>query len=240
MVLIVMIVSACRNKYIYYQGHFKIEKIHMTRISIEGFPAEKAALYLMEVAYSNAPHDSMIYDGKLRMPEIFPRSVDSITMVTFKNKGLLVHPNQTHWIPIEDGKQTDAHSPINSSTMKNCDENSETILCNNNDTVDASMYLREIMSNKIISVSYLADYRDLPYDLMCMMLEYDKYLFDKCLFDNAWPCSNRHLISFDGNSPLPDEAYIQLKDSKRIKIEIDNELKEFRLVRNVRYYHPRN
>lgn len=235
-----MVVSACKNEYIYYQGHFKIEKVHMTRISIKDFPAEKTSLYLLEVAYSDAPHDSMLYDGKLRMPDISPLSVDSITMITFKNRGMLVHPNQIHWVPIEDGKQTDAHLPTNSSTIKKCNEGRETNLCNNNDIVDASMYLREITSNKIVKVSYLADYRDLPHDLMCMMSELNNGIFSKCIFDNTLPCSDRQLISFDEKSPLPDEAYIQLKGSKRIKVEIDNELKEFQLVRDVYYYHPRN
>ena len=235
MVIIAMVVSACRNEYIYYKGHFKIEKVHMTRISIDDFPAEKTALYLMEVAYSDAPLDSIIYDGKLRMPDILPLSVDSITMVTFKNKGLLVHPNQIRWIPMENYYSTNVGTQSAFSQSKDSNKSGTTILCNNNDTVNASMYLQETPSNRTLEVTYLTDYRDLP-----LYIKSCGRKLGNCLFDNALPCSDRQLISFDTSSPLPDEAYIQLRGSKRIKVEIDNELKKFKLVRNVYYYHPRN
>lgn len=229
MVVTAILASACRNEYIYYQGHFKIDRVRMTRIIIDDFPADYSVLYLMEVVASKAPLDSMRYDGKLRMKEIFPESTDSIEGLTFRNKGLLVHPKQIHWKPKDETNAIDVRFHPNFSSLEKCDKSWRSFLCNNVDTFDANMYLREVKTDRIAHLRYITDYRNLP-----PWIEYMNIEAGKCFFDNNSHCSGRFLVSFDKNDPLPDEGYIKFKNSK-LYMEIDNNPKEFKLARKI--YH---
>ena len=83
-VLVMVVVSACQNDYYLYQRHFKIEEIHMTRVSIDSFPADPAVMYLIESAYSDCPPETIKSDGKARgYPPYAEGSVDTILSVEF-------------------------------------------------------------------------------------------------------------------------------------------------------------
>ena len=65
-VLVTVVISACQNEYHLYQRHFKIEEIHMARVSIDSFPADPAVMYLIESALSDCPPETIKSDGKVR------------------------------------------------------------------------------------------------------------------------------------------------------------------------------
>ncbi|MCR5069306.1 MAG: hypothetical protein K6A78_05860 [Prevotella sp.] len=233
MIVLVMIVSACKDEYIYFQGHFKIDKVRMTRISIEDFPADNSVLYLMELVATEAPLDSMIYDGKLRMREIFPESKDSIEGLTFRYRGLLVYPKQIHWHPKDETNVIDVRYHPNFSSLERCDKSWKSFLCNNVDTFNAKMYLLEEKTNRIAQIEYITDYRNVPYRIKSMDTK-----AGVCVFDNKSDCSSRILVSFDKNGPLPDEGFIKFKNRK-LYMEIDDNPKKFKLARKIYHYQSR-
>ena len=87
MIVLAMVASvmvACQNDYYLYQRHFKIEEIHMTRVSIDSFPADPAVMYLIESAYSDCPPETIKSDGKARgYPPYAGGAVDTILSVEF-------------------------------------------------------------------------------------------------------------------------------------------------------------
>lgn len=237
MVVIAVIVAACKKEYLYYQWHFKIEKVRMSRISIEGFPADKSALYLLEVAYSNAPLDSVVDDGKLRALEIYAHgSIDTITDVTFMNKELSIHPDKLHWKPTKKTNEIDTRFSGGSMFGKRNDSLAS-FLYNNVDTFNAFVYLREINSNRIVSAVYVKDYGKIPKYMKGMDPD-----AGKCLFDSTSYCSSRFLVSFDCNSSLPDDGYVEMvnnKQKRKIKIDIINDVQNFKLAYKISHYKSR-
>ncbi len=101
MIVLVMVASvmvACQNDYYLYQRHFKIEEIHMTRVSIDSFPADPAVMYLIESALSDCPPETIKTDGKARgYPPYAGGSIDTILSVEFTHNGTPVIPTQLHW-----------------------------------------------------------------------------------------------------------------------------------------------
>ena len=237
MVVIAVIVSACKKEYLYYQWHFKIEKIRMSRISIEDFPADKSALYLIEVAFTDAPLDSVVDDGKLRALEIYSHgSIDTITDMTFMNKGLLIHPDKLHWKPNKKTNEIDTRFSGGSMFEKRNDSLAS-FLYNNVDTFNAFVYLREVNSNRIVNVVYVNDYGKIPKYMKGMDPD-----AGKCLFDSTSYCSSRFLVSFDRNSPLPDDGYVEMvnnKKKRKIKIDINNDVMNFELAYKISHYKSR-
>ena len=97
-VLVTAVISACQNDCYLYQRHFKIEEIHMTRVSIDSFPADPAVMYLIESALSNCPPETIKSDGKARgCPPYAGGSIDTILSVEFTHNGTPVIPTQLHW-----------------------------------------------------------------------------------------------------------------------------------------------
>ena len=97
-VLVMVVVSACQNEYYLYQRHFKIEEIHMTRVSIDSFPADPAVMYLIESALSDCPPETIKPDGKARGYRPYAGgSIDTILSVEFTHNGTPVIPTQLHW-----------------------------------------------------------------------------------------------------------------------------------------------
>ena len=97
-VLVTAVISACQNDCYLYQRHFKIEEIHMTRVSIDSFPADPAVMYLIESALSDCPPETIKTDGKARGYRPYAgESIDTILSVEFTHKGTPVIPTQLHW-----------------------------------------------------------------------------------------------------------------------------------------------
>ena len=146
-VLAMVAVSACRNEYYYVVMNFRIEKVYLTPITIDDFPADEARLYLMEVAFSDCPPDSFVANGVLRgTPKYSRGSIDTVTRVKFTNEGLIVHPKQLHWIPSK------------KHYVQSIRHHFEIPKYNNLDIYDVWISILEEGSNRILDVYYSTDY----------------------------------------------------------------------------------
>ena len=223
-VLVMVVVSACQNEYYYVVTNFKIEKVYLTPITIDGFPADEAKLYLMEVAFSDCPPDSFVANGTLRGIRIYSHgSIDTVTRVKFTHDGLIVHPKQLHW------EENEKHH-ISQREFSEI-ESTESPLCNNIDTLDAWMYIQEEGIDKVRPVFYSTDY-----ELLCghlMSISDDDMV--PCRYDSSYYCSYPYLVAFDNNSSLPDNGNVEFKN-RNVKIEIKDKLLNFKLKDHVRHY----
>ena len=143
-VLVMVVVSACQNEYYTYQKYFKIEKVYMTRISIEDFPIDDAVLYLIEPAFSNCPPETIKYDGTMRgTPSYSGGSIDTITNITFTHDRKIIHPIQLHW----NIGERNYISPRDFPVKRTKDGTNNIVSCNNADTLDAIISIEEKGSN---------------------------------------------------------------------------------------------
>ena len=212
-----IVISACQDEYT-YQKHFKIEKVYMTRISIEDFPTDDAVLYLMEPAFSACPPETVMCYVDIRCklpfieaPEAYRTvrgtppfsggSIDTISSLTFNdNNGMIVHPIQLHWnvserdYMLHDRLPNDSHS------------------CNNVDTLNASISLSTEGTTATQDISYLTDYRRLVQRMMGINL----HDIRKCRYGN-YSCSTSYLFAFSKNSKLPVEGYLRFQKNKSSK-----------------------
>ncbi|MBR4268592.1 MAG: hypothetical protein IKQ47_02255 [Prevotella sp.] len=225
-VLVMVVVSACQNEYYYVVTNFKIEKVYLTPITIDGFPADEAKLYLMEVAFSDCPPDSFLVDGTLKGIRIYSHgSIDTVTRVKFTHDGLIVHPKQLHW----DENEKQHISQRDFSEI----ESTESPLCNNIDTLDAWMYIQEEGIDKVRPVFYSTDY-----ELLCghlMSISDDDMV--PCRYDSSYYCSSTFLVAFDSNSSLPNDGYVKFR-KRKVKIEIKDKPLKFKLKGTIQHYIP--
>ncbi len=185
----VTVVAACQGEYCTRQKNFKIEKMYMTRISIDSFPADPALMYLVESAISDCPPETIRSDGRYRaLPAYFGGSIDTIVSVEFTNKGNQIMPTQLHW-------QDSA------------------------DSLDASIYLyKEGETIDFSGTIYIADYRYLPRLMIEPRSKFNTCSYDTCYrsltylvcFDKKSPlvesgivkCKNREIKIEVNNTPL--------------------------------------
>ena len=185
----VTVVAACQGEYCTRQKNFKIEKMYMTRISIDSFPAAPALMYLVESAISDCPPETIRSDGRYRaLPAYFGGSIDTIVSVEFTNKGNQIMPTQLHW-------QDSA------------------------DSLDASIYLyKEGETIDFSGTIYIADYRYLPRLMIEPRSKFNTCSYDTCYrsltylvcFDKKSPlvesgivkCKNREIKIEVNNTPL--------------------------------------
>lgn len=188
-VLAMAAVVACQGEYCIRQKNFKIEKMYMTRISIDSFPAAPALMYLVESAISDCPPETIRSDGRYRaLPAYFGGSIDTIVSVEFTNKGNQIMPTQLHW-------QDSA------------------------DSLDASIYLyKEGEDFNFPSTTYIADSEYLPMLMMEPSIEFNTCSYDTCYrsltylvcFDKNSPliesgivkCKNRDIKIEVNNTPM--------------------------------------
>ena len=224
-VLVMVVVSACQNEYYYVVTNFKIEKVYLTPITIDGFPADEAKLYLMEVAFSDCPPDSFVA-GELRGIRMYSHgSIDTVTRVKFTHDGLIVHPKQLHW------EENEKHH-ISQRDFSEI-ESTESPLCNNIDTLDAWMYIQEEGIDKVRPVFYSTDY-----ELLCghlMSISDDDMV--PCRYDSSYYCSSTFLVAFDSNSSLPNDGYVKFR-KRKVKIEIKDKPLKFKLKGTIQHYIP--
>ena len=184
----VTVVAACQGEYCTRQKNFKIEKMYMTRICVDSFPAAPALMYLVESAISDCPPETIRSDGRYRaLPAYFGGSIDTIVSVEFTNKGNQIMPTQLHW-----------HDSA--------------------DSLDASIYLyKEGETIDFSGTIYIADYRYLP-RLMIEAADFSTCSYDTCYrsltylvcFDKNSPlvesgtvkCKNREIKIMVNNTPL--------------------------------------
>ena len=187
-VLAMVAVVACQGEYCIRQKNFKIEKMYMTRICVDSFPAAPALMYLVESAISDCPPETIRSDGRYRaLPPYFGGSIDTIVSVEFTNKGNQIMPTQLHW-----------HDSA--------------------DSLDASIYLyKEGETIDFSGTIYIADYRYLP-RLMIEAADFSTCSYDTCYrsltylvcFDKNSPlvesgtvkCKNREIKIMVNNTPL--------------------------------------
>lgn len=102
--LAMVVVVACKERYTLYTKNFKIEKVYMTPVIIDSFPAEPAKFYLLEVAFSDCPPEKEIYDGAVRGYKEPYRggSIDTIVSVNFSSNGVKILPTKLHWYDCPD------------------------------------------------------------------------------------------------------------------------------------------
>lgn len=217
-VLVMVVVSACQNEYYYVVTNFKIEKVYLTPITIDGFPADEAKLYLMEVAFSDCPPDSFVA-GELRGIRIYSHgSIDTVTRVKFTHDGLIVHPKQLHWIPSKKHHVQGRHY-------------FEIPKYNNLDIYDAWISILEESDNRTLDVYYSSDY----WMLSRLLMSISDDVIVPCRYDSIYYCSYPYLVAFDNNSSLPDNGNVEFKN-RNIKIEIKDKLLNFKLKGHVRHY----
>ena len=188
-VLAMAAVVACQGEYCIRQKNFKIEKMYMTRICVDSFPAAPALMYLVESAISDCPPETIRSDGRYRaLPPYFGGSIDTIVSVEFTNKGNQIMPTQLHW-------QDSA------------------------DSLDASIYLyKEGETIDFSWTIYIADYRYLPRLMIEPRSKFNTCSYDTCYrsltylvcFDKKSPlvesgivkCKNREIKIEVNNTPL--------------------------------------
>ena len=187
-VLAMAAVVACQGEYCIRQKNFKIEKVYMTRICVDSFPAAPALMYLVESAISDCPPETIRSDGRYRaLPPYFGGSIDTIVSVEFTNKGNEIFPTQLHW-------QDSA------------------------DSLDASIYLYKEGEDVLFrSTTYKADRNDLS-SVMMVPDDFNTCSYDSCYrsltylvcFDKNSPliesgtvkCKNREIKIMVNNTPL--------------------------------------
>ena len=187
-VLAMAAVVACQGEYCIRQKNFKIEKMYMTRICVDSFPAAPALMYLVESAISDCPPETIRSDGRYRaLPPYFGGSIDTIVSVEFTNKGNQIMPTQLHW-------QDSA------------------------DSLDASIYLYKEGEDVLFrSTTYKADRNDLS-SVMMVPDDFNTCSYDSCYrsltylvcFDKNSPlvesgivkCKNREIKIEVNNTPL--------------------------------------
>lgn len=222
-VLVTVVISACQNDYYLYQRHFKIEEIHMTRVSIDSFPADPAVMYLIESAYSDCPPETIKSDGKARgYPPYAGGSVDTILSVEFTHNGAPVIPTQLHWHNCYDIMIASKGIRIDTTQVnwQNCA-----------DTLDAGMCLFNDCKNFYYSTTfYIADYQYLPQLLM------EGEFYKKCSFDTCYN-SFTYLVCFDKDTPLPDASIVRCKN-REIKVKVDNNPVKLKLNGHIHHYGP--
>ena len=188
-VLAMAAVVACQGEYCIRQKNFKIEKMYMTRICVDSFPAAPALMYLVESAISDCPPETIRSDGRYRaLPPYFGGSIDTIVSVEFTNKGNQIMPTQLHW-------QDSA------------------------DSLDASIYLyKEGETIDFSGTIYIADYRYLPRLMIEPRSKFNTCSYDTCYrsltylvcFDKKSPlvesgivkCKNREIKIVVNNTPM--------------------------------------
>ena len=188
-VLAMVAVVACQGEYCIRQKNFKIEKMYMTRICVDSFPAAPALMYLVESAISDCPPETIRSDGRYRaLPPYFGGSIDTIVSVEFTNKGNQIMPTQLHW-----------HDSA--------------------DSLDASIYLyKEGETIDFSGTIYIADYRYLPRLMIEPRSKFNTCSYDTCYrsltylvcFDKKSPlvesgtvkCKNREIKIMVNNTPL--------------------------------------
>jgi len=218
LVMVASVIVACQNEYYYVVTNFKIEKVYLTPITIDGFPADEAKLYLMEVAFSDCPPDSFVA-GELRGIRIYSHgSIDTVTRVKFTHDGLIVHPKQLHWIPSKKHHVQGRHY-------------FEIPKYNNLDIYDAWISILEESGNRTLDVYYSSDY----WMLSRLLMSISDDVIVPCRYDSSYYCSYPYLVAFDNNSSLPDNGNVEFKN-RNIKIEIKDKLLNFKLKGHVRHY----
>lgn len=91
--ILMVAVCACQSEYYYYTRYYKVEKVFMTRIQIDDFPAKDVELYLTESAFSDCPPETIEHDGKCHaiMPYM-GGSIDKAESVMLTSNGKEVNP----------------------------------------------------------------------------------------------------------------------------------------------------
>lgn len=91
--ILMVAVCACQSEYYYYTRYYKVEKVFMTRIQIDDFPAKDVELYLTESAFSDCPPETIEHDGKYHaiMPYM-GGSIDKAESVMLTSNGKEVNP----------------------------------------------------------------------------------------------------------------------------------------------------
>ncbi len=223
LVMVANVIVACQNEYHLYQRHFKIEEIHMTRVSIDSFPADPAVMYLIESALSDCPPETIKSDGKARgYPPYAGGSIDTILSVEFTHNGTPVIPTQLHWHNCYEIMIASKGIRIDTTQVnwQNCA-----------DTLDAGMYLYNMKDNiNSFFTTNKADYKNLPALMMCPN-EFNDCSFDKNYFSLCY------LVCFDKDSPLPDASIVRCKN-REIKVKVDNNPVKLKLNGHIHHYGP--
>ncbi|MBR6191718.1 MAG: hypothetical protein IKQ68_06135 [Prevotella sp.] len=174
-VLAMVAVAACQGEFYTYQRHFKIEKVYMTRICVDSFPAAPALMYLVESAFSDCPPETIRSDGRYRAVQPYiGGSIDTIESVEFTNKGSNIVPTRLRWHNV-------------------------------GDTLDAIMYLyKEGEEMFFPETMYMSDHRLLPEIMMGAGSMFHRCSYDSCFrsqtylvcFDRNSPLIDEGVVRF--------------------------------------------
>ena len=219
----VTVVAACQGEYCIRQKNFKIEKMYMTRICVDSFPAAPALMYLVESAISDCPPETIRSDGRYRaLPPYFGGSIDTIVSVEFTNKGNEIFPTQLHWQDCYEIMIASKGIRID-TTLQNWQ--------NSADSLDASIYLYKEGEDVLFrSTTYKADRNDLS---SVMMVPDD---FNTCSYDSCYR-SLTYLVCFDKNSPLIESGTVKCKN-REIKIMVNNTPLKLKYAKPIHHYGP--
>ena len=222
----VTVVAACQGEYCIRQKNFKIEKMYMTRICVDSFPAAPALMYLVESAISDCPPETIRSDGRYRaLPPYFGGSIDTIVSVEFTNKGNEIFPTQLHW--------QDCYEIMIASKGIRIDTTQQNWQ-NSADSLDASIYLyKEGETIDFSGTIYIADYRYLPR----LMIE-PRSKFNTCSYDTCYR-SLTYLVCFDKKSPLVESGIVKCKN-REIKIVVNNTPMKLKYAKPIHHFGPVN
>ena len=202
------LIPASKYVSIEYCKNFAIDKIRMSRATIDGIPSKGYALYILEAHVVGCNHETIRRDQDILGGMIHPFKQgldDSISSIVFSDKYKTILPKPLHW-----------------------SEKGERIHCN----IELERISKEWYRD--ISVFYNGDYSHLPMDIK-KPLKYTMVSLNEILNNKD---SLYYLVTFDKSHSIPDSVTIMFSKKKMtIAVENSNILK-YKLKSHSDFYEP--
>ena len=179
-----------------YYHNFAIEKVRMSRVTIDGVPSKGYALYILEARVVGRNHETIRRDSEILGGIIHPFRKgldDSISSIVFSKKNKIIHPKPLRW-----------------------SDKGENVHCN--------IELKRISKERYrdISAFYNGDYSHLPLDIK----EPSKYSSVSVYEIQNNKDTLYYLVAFDKRHSLPDSVTITfVKKKMKIAVENSTVLK---------------